>query len=286
MPTNQHTVHIDLDGAWPRDAADGAAYFDAREWGPRLRFSAPPDVIESFYAHAQPQLAAFTLFGSGDFHHLAALWMRRIREPFTLVSFDNHPDWDVRPPRWGCGGWINRALELPTLRRAVVWGCGNFEFDWPHRMFANQAAQREGRLKVWPWEERLRPKARERWPGMTRENWREKFDAFAAALAGECIYVTIDLDCLRAGESVTNWEQGLFSAEDIAHALRTLRAHAGELAGGDVCGAWSRPEYARWKQKFAATFDHPRLPEPDENEARERNMRAQAVIWPALTGEP
>src|SRR5207302_2541260 len=169
-------------------------------------------------------------------------WMRRIREPFTLVSFDNHPDWDVRPPRWACGGWINRALELPALRRAVVWGCGNFEFDWPHRMFANHAAQREGRLRVWPWEERLRPKARARRPGMTRENWRDKFDAFAAALAGERVYVTIDLDCLRAGESVTNWEQGLFSAEDIAHALGRLRARVGELAGGDVCGAWSRPE--------------------------------------------
>ena len=49
--------------------------------GTGLRFSAPPDMIENFYANAQPHLAAFTLFGSGDFHHLAALWMRRIREP-------------------------------------------------------------------------------------------------------------------------------------------------------------------------------------------------------------
>jgi arginase family enzyme len=276
------SVHVDLDGAWPRDAVAGANFFDARAWGRRLRFCAPTDAIENFHSEITPHLAPFTLSGSGDFHHLTAVWLRRVREPFTLVSFDNHPDWDVRPPRWCCGGWINRALELPNVQRTVVWGCGNFEFNRPHRWFANHATLRDRRLEVHPWSERLSEKIRERWPCVTRENWREKFSEFAATLARQRVYATVDLDCLRAEEAVTNWEQGLFSADDIAWALRELRAHS-ELIGGDVCGAWSRPVYARWKQKIAATFDHPRLAKPDESTARERNVRALRTIWPALT---
>ena len=70
---------------------------------------------------------AFLAYGSGDFHHLSALLVRRIPTPLTLVSFDNHPDWDIRPPRWCCGSWINRALDWCAREEAAVWGCGNFE---------------------------------------------------------------------------------------------------------------------------------------------------------------
>src|SRR5689334_21837628 len=112
-------LHLDLDGAWPGDVL-GLAVVGAREWGPRLRFSAPSRLIEEFYSSYRESVGRFTLFGSGDFHHLSALWLRRIEEPFVLVSFDNHPDWDIRPPRWCCGNWLNRALELPHLRKISV----------------------------------------------------------------------------------------------------------------------------------------------------------------------
>ncbi|HJT45577.1 MAG TPA: hypothetical protein VJ721_04820, partial [Chthoniobacterales bacterium] len=63
---------------------------DALEWGPRLRFCAPPRVVEEFYATVSDRLSSFILYGSGDFHYLSGLWVRRVPEPFTLVSFDNH----------------------------------------------------------------------------------------------------------------------------------------------------------------------------------------------------
>ena len=83
-------------------------------------------MVEQFYREIEPQLAKFILYGSGDFHHLTGLWLRSTREPVTLVSFDNHPDWDVRPPRWCCGGWINRALELPHVRQVGDLGLREF----------------------------------------------------------------------------------------------------------------------------------------------------------------
>ncbi len=281
--TARAQLHLDLDGAWPREALPLAGYVDCRRWGPALRYSATRRGIEDFHAFASTHAADFRLFGSGDFHHLSALWLRRISEPFTLVSFDNHPDWDIRPPRWCCGTWLNRALELPRLRRAVVWGCGNFELNFPGWLFANHRALRTGRLEVRPWTERLKPAAQRRWPGMRSENWREHFARFVEGLAGEKVYVTVDLDCLRAEEAATNWESGLFSTEDIAWALRQISA-AAEVIGGDVCGACSAPQYARWKQRIEATLDHPRLEAIDPAQALARNTRALRAIWPALTG--
>ena len=115
-------LHIDLDGAWPREALAGA-YLDAREWGPRLRYSARASEIEAFAEEMLGRLKAFTLFGSGDFHHLTALWLRRVEKEVTVISFDNHPDWDVRPPRWGCGAWLNRALAYRSEERRVGKEC-------------------------------------------------------------------------------------------------------------------------------------------------------------------
>ena len=109
--------------AWPAGALP-VETLDATSWGPPLRFSAPARLMEEFYQEIGAKLPRFLVYGSGDFHHLTALWVRQLPEPFVLVSFDNHPDWDVRPPRWCCGGWVNRALDLPLVKKVSVWGCG------------------------------------------------------------------------------------------------------------------------------------------------------------------
>jgi hypothetical protein len=274
------TAHVDLDGAWSHEILDH--HLDVREWGPRLRYSSTPSILDAFLDAVQPDLGAFNLYGSGDFHHLSALWLRNVSAPVSLVSFDNHPDWDVRPPDWGCGGWINRALELPHVTRAAVWGCGNFELNWPHRLFGNQEALASGRLEVFPWHERIGRSARKRWAALAYGNWRERFRQFAQSLAGQRVYVTVDLDCLRAGEAITNWEPGLFTASDVAWALGELHAVA-EVIGGDLCGAWSIPRHARFKQWLSSRLDHPRLDRVDAAQAARTNERALGVIWRALT---
>ena len=276
-------MHLNLDDAWgnlPREVA----VLDARAWGPRLRFSAPSRLVEEFYHEYRPQLEPFVVYGSGDFHHLSALWLRRLAEPFVLVSFDNHPDWDLRPPRWGCGGWVNRALELPQVRRVSVWGCGNFECWWPRQIFGNRRAEREGRLEVHPWADGRPPAHQNRRGAILRANWHERFEQFVESLGGANLYVTIDLDCLRADEAVTNWESGRFTVEDVAWALKRLRASRARIVGGDICGAFSRPVYARTTQRFVAGMDHPNLPRPDLEAATRINLRAFTILWPPLTG--
>jgi arginase family enzyme len=273
-------IHLNLDNAWPAGAFPFGT-LDVTSWGPQLRFSAPARLIEEFYREAQKE--PFVLYGSGDFHHLTALWLRQVAEPFVLVSFDNHPDWDVRPPRWGCGGWVNRALELPHVKKISVWGCGNFECWWPGQLFGNRRAEREGRLEVHPWADGRPPSVWSRRGVILRGNWRERFAEFVHALQGSNLYVTIDLDCLRAEEAVTNWESGRFTVEDVAWALTQLRASA-RIVGGDICGAFSPPVYARLKQRFAAEMDHPKLPAQDLETATKINLGAFEALWPILAG--
>ena len=271
-------MHLNLDNAWP---AELLPTIDAREWGPVLRFSAPARLIESFYSAYRDRLHPFTLYGSGDFHHLTALWLRALSEAVTVVSFDNHPDWDIRPPRWACGGWVNRALDLPQVQKVSVWGCGNFECWWPAQIFGNRAAERAGKLDVHPWADSRSSKERGRRGAILRSDWRSNFEQFVDALGGGSVYVTVDLDCLQSSEAATNWENGNFSTEDVAWALGTLQS-AAQVVGGDMCGAYSVPVYARRKQRFAAEFDHPKVETTDLHHARQINVPAFQRLWPIL----
>jgi arginase family enzyme len=274
-------LHLDLDGAWNRDALPFDT-LDATEWGRHLRFSARPRAVENFYREVEPQLAPFLVYGSGDFHHLTALWIRRIGQPITVVSFDNHPDWDIRPPKWCCGSWVNRALELPHVQKVSVWGCGNFECWWPRQIFGNRRAERRGRLEVHPWADDRPAAARERRGAIVRQDWQQRFLAFVKELAGDPVYVTVDLDCLRAEDAVTNWESGRFTLADLEWALCELR-NATCIVAGDICGAFSLQRYARRKQRFAARMDHPKLARRGPAEIREINDAALGKLWPLLT---
>ena len=273
---------MNLDDAW-RDEPFGLPVADARGWGPRLRFSAPPRLVAEFYQEHQANLAApFLLYGSGDFHHLSALRLRPLPGPIVMVSFDNHPDWDIRPPKWCCGSWVNRALELPHVERVSVWGCGNFECWWPHQIFGNRRAERAGKLEVHPWADDRPMKDRQRRGAILREDWQRKFENFAANLGETDLYITIDLDCVRTEETVTNWESGRFDIVDLVWALKKLRERSRVIAG-DICGGYSEPKYARWKQKFASEMDHPKLPRPSSEEIRGTNFAALERLWPLLT---
>ncbi|MBV8900568.1 MAG: hypothetical protein JOY92_10720 [Verrucomicrobia bacterium] len=277
------TRFIDLDGAWPADILGAGNYLDRHAWGPRVRYCAPAREIEAFWAETSASVAPFTLYGSGDYHHLSALWLRQLSEPFTLVSFDNHPDWDTRPPAWCCGTWLNQAFKQRQLEAVVVWGCANFELNPPHRWFGNQKAVASGRLILMPWRDRFGRSAQRRYPGIVAGTWRAEFTRLLGQMRDRTVYVTIDMDCLRPGDAVTDWEQGLFTVEDVAWALNELRRET-RVIGGDLCGAHSPASYARWTQRKNATMDHPKKPPVDRQTALRTNLRAFHRIWPALTG--
>jgi arginase family enzyme len=284
MAPFMNSVWLAVDDAWDFLSEQSGSLpprINAVQAGKSLRFLTSKPRIEQFYRDYGREFRPYTLSGSGDFHHLTALLVRQFSNPFVIVSFDNHPDWDIRPPHWCCGAWINRALENPLVERIAVWGCGSFECLFPGRLLGNSRACKRGRLKVVPW-----AKENRKYPvwlsPMTSASWREKFTHFAKAIAASDVYVTIDLDCLVESEAVTNWENGSYSISEISWAINQLRKRT-NIVGGDLCGASSSPRFAGWFQRFASKIDHPKDRRISVSEQQSINREVFSSIWPALT---
>src|SRR5271165_1487674 len=279
-------VWLAFDEAWDfgeSPSFEPPARVDAREIGPSLRFIASKRAIERFYGEFGEYLRPFILSGSGDFHHLTAVFVRQVKEPFVILSFDNHPDWDVRPPFWSCGAWVNRALENPLVQQVAVWGCGSFECRLPWRLLGNRSACRSGRLRIAPW--RSEGYDYPSWlHAMSAMDWRAAFAQYVESLGTFPVYVTVDLDSLRESDAITNWENGRFSLSDIVWAISLLRQKS-QIIGGDLCGAFSPARYASWFQALAGRFDHPRQRSVSDSERRAVNLDALKAIWPTLIGE-
>jgi arginase family enzyme len=287
MTDHPDQVWFQTDDAWvlmPPARLQHLRRYDVRDEACALRFVTSRKKIDAFTARHAPRFRPYTLFGSGDFHHLTAVWTRQFQKPFTILSFDNHPDWDIRPPRWSCGAWVNRALENPFVQRVAIFGCGNFECNRPHRLLANRRAAKAGRLLVHPWAQTGQTYPAWLTP-ITPESWRDTFTAWLKTVAGHNLYITVDLDCLQKGEIPTNWEPGRFVSNDIAWALQQTRSQT-NVIGGDVCGAWSTAHYLTRFQKIAAWFDHPEIGIPALGYQAERQEAILTHLWPALTGTP
>jgi arginase family enzyme len=279
------TVWLAFDDAWNFEHSSSFQVpprIDVLAIGPSLRFITTKRAIDSFYETFSKEFRPFILSGSGDFHHLTAVFTRRFKEPFAILSFDNHPDWDIRPPYWSCGAWVNRALENPLVQQIAVWGCGSFECVLPGRLLGNRSACRSGRLRVAPW--RMDGKNYPAWlHPISSASWRAAFAEFANTLQTRAIYVTVDLDCLEENDAVTNWESGRFVLDDIVWAL-TLLQNKARIVGGDLCGAFSTMRYGSQFQKLASRFDHPSQRSVADEKRRLINGRALETIWPLLIG--
>jgi hypothetical protein len=279
------TVWLAVDEAWNFENLSSfklPSRVDALAAGPSLRFISTKRAVESFYVEFGRYFRPFILSGSGDFHHLTAVFTRQIKEPFTILSFDNHPDWDIRPPHWSCGAWVNRALENPLVQQVAVWGCGSFECGFPWRLLGNRPACRSGRLRVSPWQS---GKSFPSWlHPISPADWRLSFAQYVESIVAPTIYVTVDLDCLGESDAVTNWENGRFALSDLVWAITLLRQKV-RLVGGDLCGAFSPMRYGSGFQSLAGRFDHPRQRSVTETQRQLVNQRALETIWPLLIGE-
>ena len=77
-------IHINLDDAWNSASLPAPMRtIDARPLGPHLRYIAPEKIIQRSLDVITQGLApteTTLLYGSGDFHYLAAWWLKRAIE--------------------------------------------------------------------------------------------------------------------------------------------------------------------------------------------------------------
>jgi hypothetical protein len=278
---------VDLDGAVTSQPflaglieSGEAECIDARDLASRLRILATRGALRELAARlgeeppgGEPDVL---FFGSGDFHHLTALFVELHPEPLTIIHFDNHPDW-VRYPTVNCGSWVNLALRASHVDQVVTIGPCSGDLQNPEWKFANLPAMREGRLVVYPWRSEPTPlwgapvstpgASTEdgvlTWRNLASESWNDFLDELVTSLSADALWITIDKDVLLPPEAVTNWDQGEMALDHIAAALRRLAASFG-IVGIDVCGDYSRPQFKDPLRAFLSWSDRPALPVPTE----------------------
>ncbi len=299
MDRRVHLRILDTDGSIDVDALTAATpcasvtRVDLRDLAPALRLWSRARNI----ADARARIAAagdprpsVTFLGSGDFHHLAALLIERVEECFTVLHFDNHPDWVRFAPRWHCGSWVNRVLALPNVQRVVTVGPCSDDLASPGRKGGNLRALDSGRLALLPWQHapsRVRRRIADG-PGHTwrdgRIVWRnlgERQLEDAAVLMVEAIptnavWVTIDKDVLPEAEALTNWDQGRMPVAVLTAMLRVVGQRK-RILGADVCGEYSPPHHANWLKRIEARLDQPTRAATDRRRI-EDNVRTDCEI--------
>jgi len=305
-----HLQILDLDGSVAAQATLGRAVawasqttIDLRELAPRLRLWSRAAAIAEFDRQLDAARArtvdTITLLGSGDFHHLAAVLMRRAgaadARPFTVLHIDNHPDWVRLAPHWHCGAWVNRALELPGVARVVTVGVCSDDLVRPDLKGGNLPALASGRLVLFPWSHapsrvwrRIADGAGRRWQAgeiawdnLAQGDFGAHLTEIIQQLETDDVWITIDKDVLPEAEALSNWDQGQMP---LARVLETIRGvgRARRIVGADICGEYSPIFHANWIKRAESGMDQPlRAVTAD---ALARNERVNVALLRALAG--
>jgi len=244
-------------------AAGTARRLEFRDLAAGMRLVARRDALKTLHSrlaederlHAARPCVDF--YGSGDFHHVTAALLARFSEPLTVVHVDNHPDWVSWPRTFNCGGWINRALELPNVRRVITLGPCSRDLDWPELRLGNLQALASGRLELYPWRHEpsrvlghygvgrshATQNRRIVWRNLADERWDLFVKGLIDAIPTDAVYVTIDKDAFSPTEAATNWDQGEMPLDHVLAVVAQL-ARSKRVVGADVCGDYSPPIFA------------------------------------------
>jgi len=217
-----------------------------------------------------------TFLGSGDFHHISEVLTSSIDQPFCLVVFDSHPDWDILPPRFGCGSWVSRAAENKNIPKILLLGTGSGDLSSAALETANLGALRNNRLEIYPYSHKYsriffrRPPANNSvivnrglfsnkisWHRLENEELGEFTLKLIRSLPAQKVYVSIDKDCLKKEFALTNWEEGCLRLDQLLTMLKILRENL-DIVGLDITGDYSTPEISGSIKRVISRIDHPR----------------------------
>ena len=144
---------------------------------------------------------------SGNYHYISALFLRKIKEPFSLVVLDHHPD--MQRPMFdilSCGGWVADVLENNEFVRDV------------HIIGAD-------RKLIGELEEDVRRRA-----------FFYNIDDVQLPDTGFPVYLSIDKDVISSSELRTNWDQGEASMDFVISFAKDLLMSGREVLAVDICG--------------------------------------------------
>jgi hypothetical protein len=222
------------------------------------------------------QKDAITFLGSGDFHHLANILIEDVLEPVTIIDFDYHPDWDILLPLLHCGSWVTRTLKQPNVNKVIELGPSSDDLSNIWIQTCAIDALKDNRLEIYPYSHRPTTTYFNRVPGnisinvhntlltstitwneLKNKNLSEFLRHVLKRLPSENVYISIDKDCLMNDYSLTNWEEGRFSLDDLLLMLRVIKENS-RIVGVDICGDYSKPVLSGLLKKVIVKMNHPK----------------------------
>ena len=237
---------------------------------------------------------AVTFLGSGDFHHVADILISRHNEPVSVIDFDFHPDWDTAFPLLHCGSWVRQTMRNRNVRKLVMLGASSKDLSPFSLQTGDLGSLRGDKIEIYPYSSppaavffravppniSIRTK---KYPFFTRIYWNELKDKnitefflhIIRRFPTKKVYVTVDKDCLRPDDALTNWDQGNLSLDDLLTMLKIIKENL-DIVGMDITGDYSPIRVDGVFKKITSRLDHPKkikaaeLPEPSVTAVNER----------------
>ena len=245
----------------------------------QIRFGCSWGQFRAFERWLSPKLpdspgAVFT--GSGDYHHLSWLLLKRLpaHRPVQLIICDNHPDNMRYPFGIHCGSWVYWASRLPQVAAVHVIGISSGDIGSRHAWENHWRPLINGKLTYWS----VRQPAR--WTRFTGRRDAARDFPDAAALLDALwphigvmpVYLSIDKDVLSPEVVSTNWDQGHFGEQDLLALIARCR---GWLTGADITGDVSLWRYRSRFKRLLSEADGQSA--PDEAQLAVWQQRQQAL---------
>jgi len=285
---------------------------DLKDLGPRARIwldkKTKKEIEKRIDGSAKNSI---TFLGSGDFHQVSHILIHQFDEPICVILFDFHPDWGIFPPRLGCGSWVTESLRNENILKLILIGASSKDLSSPWIQTGNINSLQGNRVEIYPYSHRPSFTFFKRIPEnfsikikkslfISKINWNELkgkdlinlFLSMLKRLPTPKVYLSIDKDCLRNEYSLTNWEEGMLSLEELLWMLKLIMDYV-DIIGMDIVGDYSEISVSGKLKKFISYFDHPEdlrakyLSGAFVNEINERtNLSILGLLHPSPPASP
>ncbi|SFQ32781.1 Arginase family protein [Butyrivibrio proteoclasticus] len=160
---------------------------------------------------------------SGNYHYMSALMLEMVKEPFSLVVLDHHPD--MQPSMFGdilsCGSWVKDVLDNnPNVRDVHIIGADRKlveELDESDRHKVHFYDREEVVVSA------------------IGSNSCEQGFVIKLPETDYPVYFSLDKDIIAKECLETNWDQGEFADLEVLEFTRALLKEK-NVIGVDICG--------------------------------------------------
>lgn len=254
-----------------------ARVIDMLDYGPLVRMWARKSDLPGLRERLEPaDRNKITFYGSGDFHHLSYLLIDQFKESISVIIFDHHPDWDMLPPKLGCGSWVTQILKKENIEKVIMMGVSSGDISTLSIQTGNIDLLRNDRLEIYPYSHKptcavfknvpdnisINVKRKSlyseiQWQELKNKNLEKFFMQLMPRIKSKDVYVSIDKDCLKNGYALTNWEEGSFSLDELLSLLKMIKENL-NIVGLDITGEYSAPNIKSGFKAICSRLDHPK----------------------------